>query len=399
MRMSPFQNDGKTARLFLVEAGARSFLVNAKASILLEALSHSGETEDVISFVKSRTAAAISPEDLMASIARLPRELFDAKLALKAATSIRYRLVLVPASLVARLAIPLIALFSAPAVSVVVAASIVAAPFSYLAAQDSFVTSSSAWDAPWVFVVGFFVSALIHELGHATAMARYGVAPGHIGCGLYWFFPALYTDVNGAWRLPPKGRVVVDSGGIYFQALLIVFLTPLAFLGVGTEPIRLLILYNLYSILHSLNPFFKMDGYWILSDLTRIPNLHRRTWRWLLRSSASDELPSRARLLVMLYALSVCAYFIYFARLIPVAIRQQLLPRLNEAAAQIPALLDACHDQAWQAAGEYLGRAIRLGLVPALSAGLFLVWVAGIVRSVLPVVCGWKRSQAWGLTR
>lgn len=396
MRLSPFRNGQEQPLRFLVEVGAKSFLVNAKASILLEALSHSGKTEDVISFVRSRTADEITPEELAASIARLPRELFDPSLVMKAATPIRCRMILVPASLVIRLASPLLALFSVPVISVVIAACLLAAPFSYQTVEASFSTSANTLGSFLVIVVGFIVSALIHELGHAAALARYGIEPGHIGCGLYWFFPVLYTDVNGAWRLPPKGRVAVDSGGIYFQILLVFVLTPLACLGAGMEPIRLLILYNLYSICHSLNPFFKMDGYWILSDLTGIPNLHRRTRNWLMRSSMPDELSGRTRPLVMLYGLAVCGYFIYFARLLPVAFRQTLLPRLIDAAAQIRALLAAGHDQEWLAAGRYLGRALQAGLVPALTAALFLVWLVAIFRSVAPALCGWKRNRPEG---
>ena len=396
MRLSPFENGAGSPPLFLVEAGARSFLVNPQTAILLEALRRSGETEEVISFFRSRTAAAIAPEELAAAIARLPRGLFELPLARDAATPIRSRLVLVPASLVARLARPLSTLFSVPAMAVVAAAGILAVPFSYQAAAGSFVTSPDTRGFPLVLIAGFLVSALLHELGHAAALARYGVTPGHIGCGFYWFFPVLYTDVNGAWRLPPGSRVVVDCGGIYFQALLIVMLTPAAGGGAGMESIGLLILYNLYSILHSLNPFFKMDGYWILSDLTRIPNLHRRTRNWLLPSPAPDGRPGRARPLVMLYGLSVCAYFIYLARLVPVAFRQQLVPRLHEAAAQIPALLGACHDRAWLAAGRHLGGMIQSGLVPALSAGLFLAWLAGIIRGVGPALHDWMRTQVRG---
>lgn len=396
MRLSPFRNGQESSPRFLVEVGAKSFLVNAKASILLEALSRSGKTEDVISFVRSRISGEITPEELAASIARLPRELFDPNLVMKAATPIRCRMVLVPASLVIRLASPLHALFSVPVISVAIAACLLVAPFSYQTVEASFSTNSSTMGSFLVIVVGFLVSALIHELGHAAALSRYGIEPGHIGCGLYWFFPVFYTDVNGAWRLPPKGRVAVDGGGIYFQILLILVLTPLASLGAGMEPIRLLILYNLYSIFHSLNPFFKMDGYWILSDLTGIPNLHRRTRNWLMRSSAPDELPDRTRPLIMLYGFSVCAYFIYFVRLLPVAFRQQLLPRLNEAAVQISALLAACDDQEWLAAGRCLGRAVHSGLVPALTAGLFLVWLFAIFHSVAPALRGWKRNQPEG---
>jgi putative peptide zinc metalloprotease protein len=116
------------------------------------------------------------------------------------------------------------------------------------------------------------VAALGHELGHATAFTRYGGRGTEIGLGLYLYMPVLYTDVSDAWRFNRLQRVIVDLGGIYFQAafgaaaIVLFFLTHAA---VWAHTVFLVTL----SLSFSLNPFLRMDGYWFLADAFGIRNL------------------------------------------------------------------------------------------------------------------------------
>jgi putative peptide zinc metalloprotease protein len=115
-------------------------------------------------------------------------------------------------------------------------------------------------------------SVMMHELGHAAACRNRGVRHGPIGIMIYTVFPALYTDVNEAWRLCSRDRLLVDSAG-----LLISFLLASAgaamFLIAPNYPSAVLLVLNDSLLLVNLNPFLKMDGYWIISDLLRVPNL------------------------------------------------------------------------------------------------------------------------------
>jgi putative peptide zinc metalloprotease protein len=116
------------------------------------------------------------------------------------------------------------------------------------------------------------LAALGHELGHATAFTRYGGRGTEIGLGLYLYMPVLYTDVSDAWRFSRFQRVVVDLGGIYFQAIfgtaaiVLFFLTHTA---VWAHTVFLITL----SLSFSLNPFLRMDGYWFVADAFGIRNL------------------------------------------------------------------------------------------------------------------------------
>lgn len=129
-------------------------------------------------------------------------------------------------------------------------------------------------------VVGLLVfmllSSLFHELGHASACKHFGLHHGGIGFGLYLNFPVLYTDVTEVWKLNRKQRLVVNIAGVYFQSLCMIGLL-IGFFLTGNDMLRYLILIMNFGFLMTLNPFFKFDGYWIMSDLLGVPNLRSRS--------------------------------------------------------------------------------------------------------------------------
>jgi putative peptide zinc metalloprotease protein len=127
-----------------------------------------------------------------------------------------------------------------------------------------------------LMVLGLVVVATaLHEIGHATA-ARYGGAkPGVMGAGIYVVWPAFYTDVTDAYRLDRKGRLRTDLGGVYFNVLFILAITGAYFLT-GFEPLLVLIIVQHMQILQQFLPFLRLDGYYILSDLTGVPDLFAR---------------------------------------------------------------------------------------------------------------------------
>ncbi|MBM4170048.1 MAG: hypothetical protein FJ215_12965 [Ignavibacteria bacterium] len=168
-----------------------------------------------------------------------------------------------------------------------------------------------------------FISTLFHELGHSSACHRFGAKHGDIGVGLYLYFPVFYADVTDVWRLKRTERAVVDSAGIYFQLLLVPFFYT-AYLLTG-HPALLYTIYALnLSIVGSLNPLLRFDGYWLASDLTGIPNLRKRaqeTLRSLIkklfkpRSTASLpalQLRPGARYFLYSYSLVSNLFFAFF---------------------------------------------------------------------------------------
>ncbi|HUQ21847.1 MAG TPA: hypothetical protein VM049_02435 [Gaiellaceae bacterium] len=127
-----------------------------------------------------------------------------------------------------------------------------------------------------LMVLGLVVLATaLHEIGHATATRYGGAEPGVMGAGIYIVWPAFYTDVTDAYRLGRGGRLRVDLGGIYFNCVFVLLVTA-AYFVTGFEPLLVLILVQHMQILQQLLPFLRLDGYYILSDLTGVPDMFNR---------------------------------------------------------------------------------------------------------------------------
>ena len=138
---------------------------------------------------------------------------------------------------------------------------------------------------PTVFllVLGLVVvSAGFHEFGHAAACAYSGARPGGMGAGIYIAWPAFYTDVTDCYRLNRAGRLRTDLGGVYFNVLFSLG-TAAAYWLTGFEPLLLVLLVQQFEIIHQLLPFLRMDGYYIVADLTGVPDLFLRL-KSILRS-------------------------------------------------------------------------------------------------------------------
>jgi putative peptide zinc metalloprotease protein len=127
-----------------------------------------------------------------------------------------------------------------------------------------------------LLLLGLIVlSAAFHECGHATACRYGGARPGVMGVGLYIVWPAFYTDVTDAYRLGKKGRLRTDLGGVYFNTIFIL-VTAGAYFATGFEPLLLVIPLQHLEILHQFLPFIRLDGYYIVSDLTGVPDMFAR---------------------------------------------------------------------------------------------------------------------------
>src|SRR4051794_26649673 len=122
---------------------------------------------------------------------------------------------------------------------------------------------------------GVVLATAFHELGHATAVRYGGARPGVMGVGVYIVWPAFYTDITDAYRLGKWGRLRADTGGMYFNALFGLVATG-AFLATGFEPLLLLVVLQTFAIVQQSLPFLRLDGYYIVTDLTGVPDMLSR---------------------------------------------------------------------------------------------------------------------------
>ncbi len=133
------------------------------------------------------------------------------------------------------------------------------------------------------YAVGAFLFLLtlpFHELGHGSACRHFRCEHGAMGFAMYLVFPCFFTDVSEAWRLRRWARVVIDLGGIYFQILSAGLLSLLALWTSHQAWAAAVVMIN-WSIVHSLKPYLRGDGYWVLMDVVGIPAPYQRAKEYL----------------------------------------------------------------------------------------------------------------------
>ena len=177
-------------------------------------------------------------------------------------------------------------------------------------------------------------SVLFHELGHVSACRYNNIEHGGIGIGLYITIPVFYSDVTNAWVLEKSKRIIINIAGVYFQLLILI---PLLIINTFHPSyfLQYMILALNFNFLFTLNPFFKFDGYWIVSDLLGIANLRNKTQEMLtyflriitfkknVQKPAILKLNKTKRNIFIAYALITNLFFGYFfIFVIPVFIYQ-----------------------------------------------------------------------------
>jgi putative peptide zinc metalloprotease protein len=130
--------------------------------------------------------------------------------------------------------------------------------------------------AELLLVVGLsVVSGAFHECGHAAGCRYGGARPGVIGVGIYLVWPSFFTNVTDSYRLSRAGRLRTDLGGLYFNLIFILALAGL-YSATSAQVLLLVIAVTHIEMLQQLLPFVRFDGYFILSDLTGVPDLFAR---------------------------------------------------------------------------------------------------------------------------
>lgn len=231
----------------------------------------------------------------------------------------------------------------------------------------------------------FLASLVWHELGHATAAARFGARPSDIGVAMYLIYPVFYSDVTTTWQLRRAERVAVDLGGVYFQFMAAAVYVG-AFLLSGWSPLWTAFVLILYATLFSLNPIFRFDGYWFLSDALGVTNLSRQPARLArhaldrVRGRRPAPLPWPAPILAALSAYSVVSVAVwgFFVWLLVPALVDQLreLPLLVGA---ITGDLRALRQPGWAAVRHLLATVMLLTF-----AALIGIRLSGRLLSLAP---------------
>ena len=155
------------------------------------------------------------------------------------------------------------------------------------------------------------VATAFHEFGHASACRYSGGRPGVMGVGFYLVYPAFYCDVTDAYRLSRAGRLRTDLGGVYFNGIF-ALLAGGVFFATGQEAALLAAAVQHLILLQQLLPLMRFDGYYVLTDLTGVPDILSRIkpiFRSLVRGRDHEpqvaELKPWVRVVVTAYLLTL----------------------------------------------------------------------------------------------
>src|SRR6185436_8942847 len=148
------------------------------------------------------------------------------------------------------------------------------------------------------------VSFFLHESGHALTVKHYRRSLRAGGLMLYFGMPAFFVDTSDIWRSPRHARMLVSAAGpmsdlfVGGLAALLVLLRPGDTL---LNSIAYKLAFTCYiATLFNANPLLELDGYYILVDWLRLPDLRRRAlefvrgplWRKLATVPTKDEGPT-----------------------------------------------------------------------------------------------------------
>lgn len=166
---------------------------------------------------------------------------------------------------------------------------------------------------------------LAHELGHALAARHYGSDCHEMGLLFLLMTPVPYTNVTDTWMLPRRQRMVVTAAGILVELLIAAVSLILWSLAVEGSTRTLLLqtalVCSVNTVLFNGNPLLKFDGYFLLSDWLKIPNLASRSFEelrlrlsgWLRTSDRSSEPKDASATILLVYGILVACYRVVLA--------------------------------------------------------------------------------------
>jgi len=136
-------------------------------------------------------------------------------------------------------------------------------------------------DNLFLLYAGLVLIKTLHEFGHAMVCKRFGGEVHNMGLTLLVFTPIPYMDATSSWAFRNRWhRALVGAAGIIVEVFVAAIATLVwAYTGPGTLhslAYNMMVIASVSTILFNANPLLRFDGYYILSDLLDIPNLHSR---------------------------------------------------------------------------------------------------------------------------
>ena len=137
-----------------------------------------------------------------------------------------------------------------------------------------------AWQAILCIIIVTFTATMLHEFAHGLTCKHYGGEVHEVGVLVMYFMPCFFCNVSDAWLIPDKKqRLWITLAGGYCDLMLwalgvFVWRVTLPDTWINFAAWFVLSLCGVRVILN-FNPLIKLDGYYLVSDLTGISNLYQ----------------------------------------------------------------------------------------------------------------------------
>jgi outer membrane lipoprotein-sorting protein len=238
------------------------------------------------------------------------------------------------------------------------------------------------------------VAGCFHEFGHAAALTYGGGKVRGMGVGLYLMYPAFYTDVTDAYRLGRWARVRTDLGGIYFHAVACVGLIAAAVFLHAEFLLPAVALINI-EMMRQFIPFVRLDGYWLLADLTGVPDFFSQMGPFVrslipsqrIRGSLLPGMKPWVKTVFAVYIVAVIPALTYFLFLIVKNMPGFLYATMTALQRQAATLVMMV-----QRGDVWTSLLLILTILLLVASIIGVVYIA-VVSIVPPIVASWKWSS------
>jgi putative peptide zinc metalloprotease protein len=271
-------------RHYLVERDGQFLQLSELLLLTLAHVDGKRSFDEIAKAVSAKAFRQVTPDNVRALLAKLvPLGLVagaDGALvpsarerAAQSPMQVQFKMAVVPPAVTNAITSVFSVLYFPPIVVAVLIASIAAHAWFYLIHGVSRSVHDVLYSPGLILILlaFFVVSAAFHELGHGAGLKYSGGTVRAMGAGLYLVYPVFYTDITDAYRLSRGKKLRTSLGGFYFNLIF-----SLGVLGVylltGAEFLLIVMALIDLEILFQMLPFVRMDGYWILADLTGIPD-------------------------------------------------------------------------------------------------------------------------------
>jgi putative peptide zinc metalloprotease protein len=184
------------------------------------------------------------------------------------------------------------------------------------------------------FLVGRFLVVALHECAHGLVVVAVGRRVPRAGLKLIVVFPYAFVDTSEAWFEPRSRRMLISAAGPASDLILGGAFSVLCAAAGSTTAGEVgfqLALAAYLGALFNLNPFLDRDGYHLLVDALRQPNLRQRSRRRLAVVLAGRHDAGADARTLLVYGMAAVGWSFVCVALVVVASRRYA-PRLESVA-------------------------------------------------------------------